>query len=127
MAARADTVLRFTVRDRADRVAEVGSYLGMAGHAVVMRADGGAFIHLHPSGTINMAAQECLLRRECGDSALHGADQPADPHAGHAAPVTHPGALAFPFSFLEPGAYRVWVQVRAAGRVRTAAFDVMAM
>jgi hypothetical protein len=100
--------------------------MGMAGHAVVARADGGVFVHLHPSGTVSMAAQERLLRRERGDSAFHGAAQPGGGHAGHAMPVTYPGALAFPFAFPSAGAYRVWVQVRAGGRVRTAAFDVAA-
>jgi hypothetical protein len=121
-----DTTLRFTVRDAAGRTVEVEPYLGMAAHAMVMRADGGVFVHLHPSGTVSMAAQERLLRRERGDTALHGADQPAGAHAAHAAPVAYPGALAFPFAFPQPGAYRVWVQARVGGRVRTAAFDVAA-
>jgi hypothetical protein len=99
----------------------------MAAHAVVARADGGVFVHLHPSGTISMAAQERLLRRERGDSALHGARQPADAHAMHAAAGTYPGALGFPFAFPRRGVYRVWVQVRAGGRVRTAEFDVEAV
>ncbi len=125
--ARADTALRFTVRDAAGRPAEVEPYMGMAAHAVVARADGGVFVHLHPAGTISVAAQERLLRRERGDSAFHGARQPGDAHAGHAAEaVRYPGALAFPFAFPEPGAYRVWVQLRRGGRVRTAAFDVAA-
>ena len=122
-----DTALRFVVRDAAGMPAEVEPYMGMAAHAMVLREDGRVFVHLHPSGTVSMAAQERLLRRERGDTALHGADQPAaDAHAGHAAPVAYPGTLAFPFAFPEAGTYRVWVQVRHAGRVRTAAFDVTA-
>lgn len=124
-----DTTLRFTVRDAAGRTVEVEPYLGMAAHAVVLRADGNVFVHLHPMGTVSMAAQERLLRRERGDTVLHGADQPADAyaaHMAHQAAVTYPGALAFPFAFPQPGAYRVWVQVRASGHVRTAVFDVAA-
>jgi hypothetical protein len=123
-----DTALRFVVRDAAGVPADVEPYMGMAAHAMVLRADGRVFVHLHPEGTISMAAQERLLRRERGDTALHGADQPADvaTHAGHDAAATFPGALAFPFAFPQPGIYRVWVQVRHAGRVRTAAFDVTA-
>jgi hypothetical protein len=126
VATRADTALRFTVRDAAGRTAALEPYLGMPAHAVVLRADAGVFVHLHPSGTISMAAQERLLRRERGDSALHGDAQPADPHAAHAMPAAYPGEAAFPFAFPQPGSYRVWVQVRAGGRVRTAAFDVAA-
>lgn len=126
MPAGQDTTLRFDVRDAAGRLVEVEPYMGMAGHAMVMRRDGEVFVHLHPSGTVSMAAQERLLRRERGDTVLHGADQPvaADPHGAHGA--VYPGALAFPFAFPRPGDYRVWVQVRAGGRVRTAAFDVVA-
>ena len=118
-----DTTLRFTVRDAAGAVAEVEPYLGMAGHAMIQRRQGDVFVHLHPMGTVSMAAQERLLRRERGDTVLHGADQPADPHAAHAAAERWPGALRFPLAFPQPGTYRVWVQLRAAGAVRTAAFE----
>jgi hypothetical protein len=121
-----DTTLRFTVRDASGAVVEVEPYMGMAAHAMVMRRDGQVFVHLHPAGTVSMAAQERLLRRERGDTVLHGADQPVpDAHAAHV-PVTYPGALSFPFAFPKPGTYRVWVQLRHGGQVRTAAFDVTA-
>jgi hypothetical protein len=125
-----DTALRFVVRGVGGAVAEVEPYMGMAAHAMVLRDDGGVFVHLHPAGSVSMAAQERLLRRERGDTVLHGAEQPAaaDPHAAHAAgAVTYPGELAFPFAFPRPGTYRVWVQVRHGGQVRTAAFDVVAV
>ena len=121
-----DTTLRFVARDAAGRVIDVEPYMGMAAHAMVMRRDGEVFVHLHPAGTVSMAAQERLIRRERGDTVLHGENQPADPHAVHAAPVGFPGTVAFPFAFPQPGAYRVWVQLRQGGRVRTAAFDVQA-
>ena len=123
----ADTALRFTVRDSAGAVAELEPYMGMGAHAMVMRDDGSVFVHLHPMGTISMAAQERLLRRERGDTALHGADQPTpaagDAHAGHAADVRYPGTLTFPFAFPKAGTYRVWVQLKRGGAVRTAAFE----
>jgi hypothetical protein len=59
-----DTALRFVVRGVGGAVAEVEPYLGMAGHAMVLRDDGGVFVHLHPAGSVSMAAQERLLRRE---------------------------------------------------------------
>ena len=113
------------MRDSTGQPAEVEPYMGMGAHAMVMRSDGSVFVHLHPMGTISMAAQERLLRREQGDTTLHGEAQPsATPgHAAHAAAVSYPGMLSFPFAFPKPGAYRVWVQVKRAGSVRTAAFD----
>lgn len=124
-AAGADTTLRFTVRDSAGRVAALEPYMGMAGHAMVMRDDGSVFVHLHPMGTISMAAQQRMLRRERGDTAQHGERQPADTsdHAAHAQPPTFAGTLGFPFAFPKPGRYRIWVQVKQGGTVRTAAFD----
>ena len=119
---------RWSVRGAGGAVTEVEPYMGMAAHAVVLRADGRVFVHLHPAGTVSMAAQARLLRRERGDAVLDGAAQPAAadaPHAAHGA-ATYPGELAFPFAFPTPGAYRVWVQVRHGGRVRTAAFNVVA-
>jgi len=68
------------------------------------------FAHLHPSGSISMAA----LQQFSGAG--------ADSHAGH--DMVMPGAVAIPFAFPNRGPYRIWVQVKRGGRVRTAAFDV---
>jgi hypothetical protein len=101
-------------------------YMGMGGHAMVLRRDGGVFMHLHPMGTASMTAQAQLMRRENGDTSMLTAGQlsalmvPAS-HAMHAAPS---GPLSFPFAFPTAGAYRVFVQVRREGVVETAAFDV---
>jgi hypothetical protein len=34
-----------------------------------------------------------------------------------------PGALSFPYEFPKAGRYRLWVQVKIAGKVQTAVFD----
>lgn len=108
-----ETSLRFTVVDPSGRRAALQPYMGMSGHAVVRRADGEVFTHLHPVGTISMAAGELLAQR----------DRPAGP-----VPPTPPPplatAVAFPYAFPRPGAYRVWTQVRLDGRVLTGVFDV---
>jgi hypothetical protein len=38
-------------------------YLGMMGHAVVMRTDGSVYVHLHPSGSFPMAAEQIFKDR----------------------------------------------------------------
>lgn len=38
-------------------------YLGMMGHAVVMRSDGSVYVHLHPSGSFPMAAEQIFKNR----------------------------------------------------------------
>lgn len=55
--------LQFAVYDSAGREALLDPYLGMAGHAAVVRNDGNVYIHMHPSGNANMAAVQVLNRR----------------------------------------------------------------
>jgi len=102
--------LRFSVRDANGAELAVEPYMGMAAHLVVTSSDGSVFAHLHPSGSISMAAME----RFAGATAV-------DPHAGHAMPME--GHVAIPYAFPKPGAYRLFVQVKRDGKVRTAAFD----
>ncbi|MFL5579793.1 MAG: hypothetical protein ACJ8AO_05415, partial [Gemmatimonadaceae bacterium] len=101
--------------------AMVASYMGMAGHAVVTRADGSVFVHLHPMGTVPVVAVSRLAARERGDtSALAGVDSTRAMHE----PRAFSGDISFPFVFPQPGRYRVWVQVKRHDNVMTGAFDV---
>ncbi len=106
--------LRFTVFDRDGRPERLEPYMGMLGHAVVRRADGSVFTHLHPVGTVSMAAAELLAARG-GTAPPMSATVPSEA-----------SEVSFPYAFPRPGAYRVWVQVRAgpAGGVLTGVFDV---
>jgi hypothetical protein len=115
--------LRFSLRTITGGPVTVEPYLGMHGHAVVMRRDGQVFIHLHPSGTTSMAAQMAFALRDRGDTTAGGRLQldAAPVPMATAAPLRE---IAFPYAFPSAGDYRVWVQLRSAGRVRTAAFDV---
>ena len=74
----ADTTvdLRFIVRDSTGAIAALQPYLGMAAHAVVMRDDGSVFIHLHPMGTVSMAAQQVFSARDRGDTTARGRLRP---------------------------------------------------
>jgi hypothetical protein len=103
--------LRFSVRDASGAAVEVEPYMGMAAHLVIASRDGSVFAHLHPSGSVSMAALQKFA-----------ADQAADSHAGHVMPMN--SAVAVPYAFPKAGPYRVFVQVRHNGTVKTAAFDV---
>lgn len=125
LAANEDAGLRFEVLHRGG-LATLEPYLGMAGHAVVMKEDGSVYIHLHPMGTVSAAAIVALAQRQPGDTVrgtlgrrLTDSDT-ATTHGLHG--VTYPGQLAFPYAFPAPGAYRIWVQFRLGGRIETAAF-----
>jgi hypothetical protein len=100
--------------------ARLEPYMGMLAHAVVARTDHGVFVHLHPMGTVSMAAQARLSER--GRAPAAAADTGAGiPHPGHAEPDT----VSFPYAFPAPGTYLVWVQVKRGGRVLTGAFRTL--
>lgn len=108
--ARGERMLTFSVRDANGSALTVEPYMGMAAHVLVASQDGSVFAHLHPAGSISMAA----FQKFTGDT--------ADAHAGHMMDVS--SAVSIPFAFPKQGAYRMWVQVKRGGAVRTAAFDV---
>ena len=107
-----DTSLRARAFDRDGNPLPLDPYMGMLGHAALRRSDGAVFAHLHPAGTVSMAAAELLARRD-----------------GTASPFAQPAAgsereVSFPYAFPQPGDYRLWVQIRTGGRVLTGVFDV---
>ena len=111
--------LKFRVEDSAGRpAADLEPYMGMAGHLVVVRVDWQVFAHLHPAGSAPMAALELANSRLMA------------PHAGHApddVSQTFKSAssaeITFPYGFPRAGHYRLFVQVKRAGRVETGVFD----
>src|SRR5262249_35861169 len=105
--------LRFAVDGPDGAPAALEPYMGMLAHAAILREDGSVFVHLHPVGTVPMAAQEAFLRRIGGAAAMdHGAHAQGE------------GGVSFPYAFPKPGPYRLFVQVKRAGRVLTGTFAV---
>ena len=105
--------LRFSITPPAGDTARLEPYLEMLGHAAVVRDDGNVFIHLHPMGTISVAAQTMLSR---GRGSAH--EMPMTENAGLG------DTLYFPYAFPASGSYTVWVQVKRHGHVLTGAFRV---
>ena len=103
-----EVLLAFSVLDAAGAKLTVEPYMGMAAHAIVASHDGSVFAHLHPSGSISMAALQKFTTSTVG-------------HAGHH--DTLEGVVAIPFAFPRSGAYRIWVQIKRSGKVMTAAFN----
>jgi hypothetical protein len=116
-------VLHFTLHQPSGEPVTVDPYLGMTGHAVVMRDDGKVYVHLHPSGTSAMASSLAFALRDRGDTTTDGRLRMGAGEMG----LTSPQPLreiSFPYAFPSPGHYRVWVQLRIRDSVRTAGFEV---
>jgi hypothetical protein len=97
--------------------------MGMPGHAAFIRWDRTVFAHIHPSGSVPMAALSLVRMDTSGTSE-------SNPHAGHGmhsgnaslAPQL-PSVVSFPYGFPQPGQYRIIVQMKRAGKVETGVFD----
>jgi hypothetical protein len=102
---------RFHIQDKNGQpAAGIESYMGMAGHAVFMSKDGNIFAHVHPSGSVSMAA-------------LSLAQGPALSNGMSGMSHETPGAdVAFLYGFPQAGEYRIFVQVKRTGHVETAEF-----
>jgi hypothetical protein len=109
-------------------------FMGMQGHAAILHHDQRTFAHIHPSGSVPMAA----LALTSGSAAAASPPSPT-PHgmggmhdmpgmAGMMMPgmpdrATLPSSVSFPYRFPRPGPYRIFVQVKRRGRVETGTFD----
>jgi hypothetical protein len=117
---RALTLLTFRVESASGAPADdLELYMGMPGHAVIVRRDRSVFAHLHPSGSAPMAAMEIGERTL---AAASGAAPAAPQHRHHAAAL--PPTITFPYGFPAAGEYRIFVQVKRPGRIDTGTFDV---
>jgi hypothetical protein len=96
--------LRFRLEGRA---AQLEPYMGMSGHAAFVKRDLTVFAHVHPSGSVPMAALSLT----------------ANPHAAHQPLLEGTREVSFPYAFPSPGQYRIYVQIKVEGRVQTGVFD----
>jgi hypothetical protein len=105
-----ERLLVFVARDAAGGPAALEPYMGMLGHVAVVRGEGDVFAHLHPSGSVSMAALQKFTVL-------------MDPHAAHQ-PALASSQIAVPYAFPKAGRYRMWVQMKRAGQIVTGAFEV---
>jgi hypothetical protein len=96
--------------------ADMALYMGMLGHAAFVKTDGTVFAHIHPNGTVSMAA---LMLAQ---------GMPADmDHSAMEMKQTLPNMVSFPYGFPTPGRYRMFVQMKHGQTVETGVFDAIAV
>lgn len=118
-----DAPLRFTVTGPDGRPAALEPYMGMAGHLMLSRDDGSVFVHLHPLGTISWAAQQMFALRTPADTQRGAVGRRFTESQRLMPAMTVTGdTVSFPYAFPKSGRYRLWVQVKRAGRTLTAEF-----
>ncbi|MFD2935713.1 hypothetical protein [Spirosoma flavum] len=141
--------LKFAVADAQGKATPLEPYLGMGGHAAILRSDGSVYIHLHPIGTYSMAAEGSLVKRIADTArifhyteAVHFRDSIdayitklktlPENEKNQLLAVSMPGMshqmktnnmVVFPYAFPRAGQYRIWVQVKRNGRILTGVFD----
>ncbi|WP_291777674.1 hypothetical protein [Cecembia sp.] len=146
--------LDFALFDPAGEPAKLEAYLGMMGHAVVLKHDGSVYIHLHPTGNYSMGSQQMLLERfksgkigftdipqslsfqDSIDQVVSFLDKLPDAerdsllmgdmvHYNWEDPEHEDHSMvSFPYAFPEKGNYRIWIQVKIDGEIVNGAFDV---
>jgi hypothetical protein len=113
--------LRFRLEDPQGKPAnDVEPYMGMAGHAEIIRWDRSVFAHIHPDGSVAMAALELAQKNSAESTSANGngaATMDMQP-MGKLLPE-----VSFPYGFPKPGEYRMFVQIKRAGRIETGVFD----
>jgi hypothetical protein len=108
--ARSAQICKFRLVDKTGApVPEMELYMGMLGHAAFVKNDGSVFAHVHPSGSVPMAAL-ALANPAAQDHSMH--------HMQNL-----PAEADFPYGFPNPGNYRIIVQMKHAGVVETGIFD----
>jgi hypothetical protein len=133
--ARQPTEFTFTLNDRTRHPApDAALYMGMLGHAAFIKDDGTVFAHIHPSGTVAMAALMMAEQQNAPAPSQPATSAPASPNAmdmanmpGMTMPADHlPSSVSFPYGFPTPGRYRIIVQMKHATTIETAIFDATA-
>jgi hypothetical protein len=114
---------KFLVEDKDGKPAkDLQPYMGMACHAEFVRSDLTVFAHVHPAGSVSMAALE-LAESGLDQATEQSTQQTAAPMVMPMPSTTLPPEVSLPYGFPRPGDYRIFVQIKRSGHVETAAFD----
>ena len=98
---------------------DMALYMGMLGHAAFVKTDGTVFAHIHPTGTVAMAAFMMANRQTSMEPEMEMANMPGIEMSRSLPPNT----VSFPYGFPTAGRYRIFVQMKHGNTVETGVFD----
>jgi hypothetical protein len=93
---------------------DMALYMGMLGHAAFVKTDGTVFAHVHPNGSVPMAA---LAITEQTPMRMPRDDMPS-------MSMSLSNKVAFPYGLPSSGRYRVFVQMKHGQTIETGVFDL---
>lgn len=113
---------------------DMSLYMGMLGHAAFVKTDGSVFAHIHPTGSVAMAAFMKAQQQVSSETApaspmprANEMDMPGMNMEGeNTSEAELPNHVAFPYGLPSPGRYRVFVQMKHGNTVETGIFDAVA-
>jgi hypothetical protein len=87
-------------------------------------SDLSVFAHIHPSGSVPMAAL-MMASADSGKAsdAMPGMSMPAGMPMREMAPASVAPKVSMPYGFPKPGLYRIFFQFKRGGKIETAVFD----
>ena len=119
----------YKIEDENGNPLPLETYIEMGGHGIIYKKDGSQFVHIHPTGNFSMASQEVLYELKEGVEinpqelfctfGYRNEDGKLVQNLNEDGQVTFP-----PFEFRDSGEYRIWIQVKSKGVVKTAVFDI---
>jgi hypothetical protein len=118
-------LLWFEVQDKNGEAARgLEPYMGMAAHAEIIASDLSVFAHIHPSGSVPMAAL-MMASADAGKTpgAMSAMNMPAGVTMREMPPAIVAPNISMPYGFPKPDLYRIFFQFKRGGQIETAAFD----
>jgi hypothetical protein len=124
--AKQPAIFKFKLLDpKGNPPADMAFYMGMLGHAAFFKKDGSVFAHIHPNGTVAMAALMMAEQQTSGQPAAMAGMNMSDMPQASQAQAELPNEVGFPYGFPVPGRYRIVVQMKHGATVETAVFDAV--
>jgi hypothetical protein len=115
--ARKPELFRFRLLDALDQApSDMALYMGMLGHAAFVKTDESVFAHVHPTGSVSMAAFMKAQGTVPAESDMAGMNM-------EGASNKLPNEVTFPYGLSTPGRYRIFVQMKHGDIVETGVFD----